>query len=329
MKSNISIAMATYNGSKYLREQLDSVYSQSLLPYEVCVVDDCSTDDTVTILTEYQKKYGLKYVVNKQHLGVNQNFEKALLMTTGEYIMFCDQDDYWLPNKNECMMNIMQKIVQHDKACIVTCRNTYCDENLIPYRKPTPLEIHLKADTMDYRDTIINHLSQGAAMLINRKALDYILPFPKNSNICYDYYIGYIVALLGIKYDMKASLIKYRIHENNVTNAFRNVSKQKYSTFKLNRIKNKLKQYHNVSIVPEHSIRVFKLVNDKLEYKIDNKKLNYINRVILLSDKNLSFFKRLYLLCSTPKVPMIRKWHSMKAHILNYLFVNKYHNEIF
>lgn len=321
MKINISIAMATYNGSNFLREQLDSIYSQSLLPYEVCVVDDCSTDSTPIILQEYKEKYGLKYIINQHHLGVNQNFEKALLMTTGNYIMFCDQDDYWLPNKINSMMKIMQKIEKQNKACIVTCRNTYCDQNLNPYLKSPSLEIHLNKDTMDYRDTIIKHLSQGAAMLMNRITIAYILPFPSNNDICYDYYIGYTVAMLGIKYDMKESLIKYRIHANNVTNSYKSINKDKEPFFI--HLKNRLKKYHNVSIVPEHSIRVFKMVNQKFNDEIDKKKLKYVNNIIYLSDIHISFTKRLYLLCSTPKIPISRKWNSIKAHILNSLFYKK------
>lgn len=318
MNYSISIAMATYNGSKFLREQLDSIYSQSLLPYEVCVVDDCSTDTTALILQEYQKRYGLKYTINKHHLGVNQNFEKALRMTTGNYIMFCDQDDYWLPNKNSSMMKIMQKIEKDDKACIVTCRNTYCDKYLKPYSKSPSLEIHLDKDTRDYRDTIIKHLSQGAAMLMNRRTLEYILPFPAN-NICYDYYIGYIVAMIGIKYDMKESFIRYRIHENNVTNSSNNINKHKDIFF--NRIQKKLRRYHYVGIVPEHSIQVFKIVNKKLENKIDKEKLSYVNRIIHLSDTNISFLERLYLLCSTSKIPISRKWNSLKSHMLNWFSI--------
>lgn len=318
MISNISIAMATYNGSKFLREQLDSIYSQSLFPYEVCVVDDCSTDTTIHILQEYQKKYGLKYTINKHHLGVNQNFEKALRMTTGKYIMFCDQDDYWLPNKNSCMMKIMQKIEKEDTPCIVTCRNTYCDKYLNPYSKSPSIEIHLDKDTWDYRDTIIKHLSQGAAMLMNRKTLEYILPFPSN-NICYDYYIGYIVAMIGIKYDIKESFIRYRIHENNVTNSSNNINQYKESFF--NRIRDKFRRHHHIGIVPEHSIQVFKIANQKLENKIDKEKLSYVNRIIHLSDINISFLERLYLLCTTPKIPISRKWNSIKSHMLNWFSI--------
>ena len=74
----ISLAMPTYNGERFLREQLDSIYNQTIVPDEVIVVDDCSTDGTISILEEYKKKYGLKYWVNEKNLGYNKNFEKAI-----------------------------------------------------------------------------------------------------------------------------------------------------------------------------------------------------------------------------------------------------------
>ena len=64
----ISLVMATFNGQRFLREQLDSIYSQTLVPNEVIVVDDCSKDATVDILKEYSLKYGLKYFVNERHM---------------------------------------------------------------------------------------------------------------------------------------------------------------------------------------------------------------------------------------------------------------------
>ena len=78
MKSDISIALTTYNGAKYLREQLESIYNQTILPDEVIACDDCSSDETISILDEYKNKFGLKYYVNNVNLGYNKNFEKAL-----------------------------------------------------------------------------------------------------------------------------------------------------------------------------------------------------------------------------------------------------------
>ena len=101
MSDKISIAMATCNGGKYLREQLDSIYAQTRVPDEVVVSDDCSGDDTVRILEEYRRSHGLRYSVNETRLGVNGNFGNAIRNCTGDFIALSDQDDVWLESKVE------------------------------------------------------------------------------------------------------------------------------------------------------------------------------------------------------------------------------------
>jgi len=120
MKYLISFALATYNGSKYLKEQLDSFYNQTYKNFEVIVVDDVSTDDTVKILEQYKRKYGLIYFVNSTNLGVTKNFEKAISMCSGEYIALADQDDIWLPKKLEILhKNIGDSSLIYSNACII------------------------------------------------------------------------------------------------------------------------------------------------------------------------------------------------------------------
>ena len=107
--NKVSIAIATYNGATFLREQLDSLYNQTVQPDEIFVSDDCSNDGTVEILEEYHRTKGLKYTVNEHNLGFNKNFENALKNTTGEFIMICDQDDIWMPEKVEVLLKAIKK----------------------------------------------------------------------------------------------------------------------------------------------------------------------------------------------------------------------------
>ena len=97
----ISIALCTYNGEKFLREQLDSFSVQTRLPDEVVVGDDCSTDRTVEILEEWAKTapFRVEIVRNPQNLGYEKNFEQTMLRCTGDVIFPSDQDDVWLPEK--------------------------------------------------------------------------------------------------------------------------------------------------------------------------------------------------------------------------------------
>src|ERR1700742_3478188 len=96
----ISVALCTYSGEKFLQEQMDSILAQTYKNLEIVIVDDCSTDRTIDIINSYaEKDKRIKLFQNDTNLGFNKNFEKALSLTTGEYISISDQDDTWLPQK--------------------------------------------------------------------------------------------------------------------------------------------------------------------------------------------------------------------------------------
>ena len=98
----VSVVMCTYNGAKFIREQLDSIISQTYPIYELIIQDDCSTDETVAIIKEYMEKYSfIKLYVNEQNLGFNQNFKSVVMKATGDYVAISDQDDVWFSEKIE------------------------------------------------------------------------------------------------------------------------------------------------------------------------------------------------------------------------------------
>jgi len=99
----ISIAMATWNGARFLRQQLDTIYAQTWRNLEVVVSDDASTDGTAEILAEYAASRGLRYAVNADRLGLVQNFARAIARCRGELIALSDQDDLWKPHKLETL----------------------------------------------------------------------------------------------------------------------------------------------------------------------------------------------------------------------------------
>ena len=96
----VSVVMATYNGAKYIREQLDSILEQTYQIQEIIIQDDGSTDDTVAICEEYARKYPNVHVFrNPKNLGFNENFHTCALRATGDLVAFSDQDDVWFPEK--------------------------------------------------------------------------------------------------------------------------------------------------------------------------------------------------------------------------------------
>lgn len=112
-KKKISVALATCNGSRFLREQLDSVRQQTLAPDQVILRDDASTDNTVELIERYLTEYGLapawRLICNPERLGYAENFREAVEETDGEYVFFCDQDDIWEPDRVEKMVEQMEK----------------------------------------------------------------------------------------------------------------------------------------------------------------------------------------------------------------------------
>ena len=107
-----SVVMATYNGEKYLKEQLDSIFCQTKPVDEVIICDDGSKDGTIEIIEKYitEKNLNLswKLIKNKKNLGYADNFHQGLALATGEYIFFADQDDVWCEDKVEEMTKVME-----------------------------------------------------------------------------------------------------------------------------------------------------------------------------------------------------------------------------
>lgn len=216
MRKTISLVLATYNGEKYLREQLDSIYSQSMIPDEVIVCDDSSKDNTIAILQDYHEKYNLKYYSNSPALGVNGNFYKALSLTTGDYIAICDQDDIWQNNKIEVTYQRLSNIDTGSEPCVVSSLSDDIDGAGNVYNKA-----HERKDTYKYSDTLLYPLSsQGCTLMLNRQLLNIVLKHkddcPDLNDLMYDGFISFTAAILGKKYNIGKSLMYYRHHTSNV-----------------------------------------------------------------------------------------------------------------
>ena len=107
-RPRVSVAMGTYNGERFIRQQLESIAQQTLLPCELVVRDDASTDGTLTIVEEFASHapFPVRIHKNDVRLGYPDNFMQAAILTNGDWIAFCDQDDFWLPQKLERVLAI-------------------------------------------------------------------------------------------------------------------------------------------------------------------------------------------------------------------------------
>lgn len=204
---SVSVAMPTYNGEKYLREQLDSIYNQTMLPDEVVVVDDCSKDGTIDVLKEYHDKFGLKYYVNEQNLGYNKNFEKAIKLCSGDFIALSDQDDIWFAEKIEESYKAINKYPS-DKPALVSSFGQQVDGNMKVVRHEVS-----GFQSGDWHLQLTRYYSQGCTLMMNRALLNYIIPFP--DDIIYDAYIGLTAAMVGNREYIGKALMYYRLHGGN------------------------------------------------------------------------------------------------------------------
>jgi len=209
----ISVALCTFNGAGHLREQLDSLLSQSYPNLEIIAVDDCSSDTTVAILQEYAlRDTRLRAVVNAANMGFKRNFEFAISQCHGELIAPCDQDDIWLPSKLDELHAAMGA-----KAMV------YCDSELID-AEGRSLDKAMSdwwrmGDIRDPMMLVMDNCVSGHAMLFRRDLLPDALPVP--DGLFYDWWLAAIAASRGGVVYCAKKLVRYRQHRTNVTDILR------------------------------------------------------------------------------------------------------------
>ncbi len=223
----ISIAMATYNGEKYLKEQLESIYNQTYKNIEVIVTDDCSVDKTVEILEQYAKSCGLKYIVNEKNLGFVKNFEKVLSLCNGDYIALADQDDIWCKDKIEILLkNISGHLMVHSDAMLIDDKGEIIEESFTKQNKKKVYQT-----VQDY--LFINNVT-GCTCMIDKTLLKKALPIPSKFGV-HDYWLAVIASTQDSIAYVDKPLVKYRQHDDNQIGALEKIPSLKHF---LNRLKN-------------------------------------------------------------------------------------------
>ncbi|CAM4029775.1 glycosyltransferase family 2 protein [Flavobacterium weaverense] len=213
--SVVDIAMATYNGEKYLLAQLESILSQSFTDFRLFIRDDGSSDSTIEIIKSYAKKDSRIHFIddNLGNLRVSRNFEQALTYCTAPYIMFADQDDVWFKNKIDVSLSYIKKVELIDKPVLVFSNSILSSETLdkeYGNNYSQDLDVTLKSFLFG------NAGYQGAAMIFNQKLKQMALPFLANSCV-HDYHISLIGLLLGNVCFINTPLMLYRRHSDATT----------------------------------------------------------------------------------------------------------------
>lgn len=214
----ISIAMCTYNGAKFVREQLDSIAAQTYSPYELVVCDDASGDDTVALLKGHvaSAPYKAHLYENKTNLGTVANFEKAIRLCQGDIIALADQDDVWHPDK---LRRLMLALASTPDAGFAFSDGEAVDENLRPlgYTLWKSATFTSAERNMIERgklfDVLLRHnVVTGATMAFRSTFKELVLPIPRADGIIHDAWTALLIAAVANAIFINEPLIKYRQH---------------------------------------------------------------------------------------------------------------------
>lgn len=221
--AQIDILLATYNGEKYLAEQINSILSQTILDWKLLIRDDGSTDRTVEIISHYTERYPDKIVHivdNDKNLGATRNFERLMEHSTAPYSMFCDQDDIWFPDKLEKSLQKLQTMEQQygaDIPLLVYTDLSVCDEEGIlianSFWKYQGCDPSLP---LDDAKALVQNNATGNTFIFNRVLCEQALPFSPDA-VMHDWWVALIALYLGkIDYITDQTML-YRQHNTNVS----------------------------------------------------------------------------------------------------------------
>ena len=216
-KDRISVLVTTYNGEKYVLEQLASIMNQTVEPDEVIIIDDCSSDCTATRIEMYIKEYSLnkwKLLLNKENFGWKKNFLLGMRHVTGDIVFTCDQDDIWPLDRLESMINIM---AMNDNILCLAGGMISIDENGKIVRTGNNFPQggsgkHYYQIIMSNRFASIMYL--GCSLCIKREIVEYMKDIDCDS-FSYDRQMVILAILLNGMYVYEKTAVYYRIHGGN------------------------------------------------------------------------------------------------------------------
>lgn len=269
--SKVRILMATYNGDNYLSKQIQSLINQTYLNWELIIRDDGSTDKTCEII-EYFKLKDNRVTLIKDDFGnlrSCQNFSKLMEipLTDAQYIMFCDQDDIWMPYKIEKSLNALKELEDLygiNKNLMIYGTYQMIDENdlLLPFKSPN------YSINPDLKLLLSQNYVYGCTMLINKNLLDISAPIPITAEN-HDYWIALTASVNNahIGY-INEPLLLYRQHFRNVSGSFTdalllNRIKRLLNKKEIRLVRNRLKMFSSLSERFDESMpsKIKKLLN--------------------------------------------------------------------
>jgi len=256
IEKKIPILLSSYNGEKYLKQQLDSLYKQTYKDFSIIVRDDKSTDKSLDILNSYD----IEMLSCDENLGTKESFSLLLdysLHSDSNYFMFCDQDDVWLVDKIEKTLKKMKELesIFGDVPLLVHTDLEVVDENLQTIDKSFWHFEQINPNMNDFNQLLIQNTITGCTVLINKKLADLAIPVPDGA-IMHDWWLGLVASKFGKIGYVDEGLIKYRQHAQNSIGA---------NGFGINYIINKI--FTTINLIPhQKQAKAFlEIYRDKLD----------------------------------------------------------------
>jgi glycosyltransferase involved in cell wall biosynthesis len=217
--SSTSIALATYQGARYLREQLESYAEQTRLPDELVISDEHSTDETSAVVAEFAKgaPFPVVFVENPGPRGIQRNFQNAAQHCSNEIILFSDQDDFWLPQHVQRLASLLEA---DQRILAVSSNSVIVDEKLNPKgynldqseRYPPRLHEELMRFPANQLELIVRQrISFGHGMAFRKSLAPFLLPF--STNCFHDWWVYLLAGAVGRVAYIHEPLTLYRTHE--------------------------------------------------------------------------------------------------------------------
>lgn len=283
----ISVAIASYNGQRYIQKQIQSILNQSVLPNEIIVSDDNSNDKTIELLKLIKEKSKINIIIiqNSLNKGYSKNFEIAIKRCSGDLILLSDQDDFWFPDK-------IKKIRSQFKSSKLFL---YLNNTLISDEFLNSTEISKLDQVISLYGNSDNFIP-GCCMSIDNKLKNIFLPFPTGL-MSYDQWINFVSISINSKKIIKESLQYYRLHKNNT------------STFEANNLK-KLNFYHYLK-------NVFKRIKNNSKDIGLSKQIEcagiILNRLKLFNNE-LDSFNEFYISCNKKILSLMFRDQMIKSN---------------
>ena len=264
------VLMSTYNGEKYIRQQLDSLLNQTVLPDKIIIRDDGSRDDTVNILEEYSSNNSIIDYYLGKNMGVAKSFWNLICNAPeADYYALCDQDDVWFEDKIECALKLLD---EQDKSIPLLYCGSYIltDEELNPIKS----DVSKLYGYTDFAHSLMYHTSPGCTFVFNNHLRQLLVKYDPEKEYMkiHDSMIHKICALFGIVVLDKTPHMYYRQHSHNQIG----MSADKFKVF-MGRIRNflsgRIKNYRSLSA--KSLLNVYGDICDKDKKKLLEMVANY------------------------------------------------------